>query len=167
MIANAKGNCIFSWNFIKIMMLSIHSDDYFMKEAFREATFAAENGEVPVGAVLVCDNRIIARGSNRTEQLGDITAHAEIIAITAAADFLGSKYLTDCTLFVTLEPCSMCAGALYWSQISRVVYGASDEKRGFMKFGKAMLHPQTKLSYGVMEAQCRQLLQDFFSHKRN
>jgi len=147
MIANAKGNCIFSWNFIKIMMLSIHSDDYFMKEAFREATFAAENGEVPVGAVVVCDNRIIARGSNRTEQLGDITAHAEIIAITAAADFLGSKY--------------------YWSQISRVVYGASDEKRGFMKFGKAMLHPQTKLSYGVMEAQCRQLLQDFFSHKRN
>ena len=92
-------------------MLSIHSDDYFMKEAFREATFAAENGEVPVGAVIVCDNRIIARGSNRTEQLGDITAHAEIIAITAAADFLGSKYLTDCTLFVTLEPCSMCAGA--------------------------------------------------------
>lgn len=110
------------------MMLSIHSDDYFMKEAFREATFAAENGEVPVGAVIVCDNRIIARGSNRTEQLGDITAHAEIIAITAAADFLGSKYLTDCTLFVTLEPCCMCAGALYWSQISRVVYGASDEK---------------------------------------
>ena len=148
------------------MMLSIHSDDYFMKEAFREATFAAENGEVPVGAVIVCDNRIIARGSNRTEQLGDITAHAEIIAITAAADFLGSKYLTDCTLYVTLEPCSMCAGALYWSQISRVVYGASDEKRGFMKFGKDMLHPQTKLSYGVMESDCRKLLQDFFSHKR-
>jgi len=149
------------------MMLSIHSDGYFMKEAFREATFAAENGEVPVGAVIVCENRIIARGSNRTEQLADITAHAEIIAISAASDFLGSKYLTDCTLYVTLEPCAMCAGALYWSQISRVVYGASDEKRGFMRFGKGMLHPQTKLSYGVMETECRQLLQDFFLKKRN
>ena len=147
-------------------MLSIHSDDYFMKEAFREATFAAENGEVPVGAVIVCENRIIARGSNRTEQLGDITAHAEIIAITAASDFLGSKYLTDCTLYVTLEPCAMCAGALYWSQISRVVYGASDEKRGFMRFGKGMLHPHTKLSYGVMELDCKKLLQDFFQKKR-
>jgi tRNA(adenine34) deaminase len=166
MISIAKGNCIFSLNFTKKKMLSIYSDEHFMKEAFREASFAASKGEIPVGAVIVCENRIIARGSNRTEQLGDITAHAEIIAITAAADFLGSKYLTDCTLFVTLEPCPMCAGALYWSQLSRIVYGASDEKRGFMKFGKDMLHPQTTLSYGVMEPACRKLLQDFFIRKR-
>jgi tRNA(adenine34) deaminase len=148
-------------------MLSIHSDEYFMREAFREAMVAAQNGEVPVGAVIVCENRIIARGSNRTEQLCDITAHAEIIAISAASEFLGSKYLTDCTLYVTLEPCIMCAGALYWSQISRVVYGAPDEKRGFMRFGKELLHPQTKSSYGVMEAECRKLIRDFFTGKRS
>lgn len=148
-------------------MLSVYSDAYFMKQALAEAQKARETGEVPVGAVIVCDHRIIARAHNQTEQLTDVTAHAEILALTAASGHLGSKYLPDCTLFVTLEPCVMCAGALAWAQIGRVVYGASDEKRGFMLYGgKTLLHPKTKLELGVMEADCAALLTAFFREKR-
>lgn len=147
-------------------MLSIFSDEYFMGEALKEAAFAMQEGEVPVGAIVVCENRIIARGCNRTEQLKDISAHAEIIALTAATEFLGSKYLKDCALYVTLEPCVMCAGACFWAQLSRVVYGASDDKRGFMRFGKGILHPKTRISFGVQEAACRDILQEFFRVRR-
>lgn len=149
-------------------MLSVHSDSYFMKQAFLEAEKAFEAGEIPVGAVVVCENRIIARAHNQTEQLTDVTAHAEILAITAAASHLGSKYLPDCTLFVTLEPCVMCAGALAWAQMGRVVFGASDDKRGFMLYGgKTLLHPKTKLALGIMEAACGELMTRFFQGKRN
>lgn len=148
-------------------MLSVFSDTHFMKQALAEAEKAGEAGEVPVGAVIVCDNRIIARAHNQTEQLTDVTAHAEILAITAASGYLGSKYLPDCTLFVTLEPCVMCAGALAWAQIGRVVYGATDEKRGFMLFGgKSLLHPKTRLEMGIMEHECSTLLKAFFREKR-
>ncbi|MBL7827267.1 MAG: nucleoside deaminase [Saprospiraceae bacterium] len=148
-------------------MLSVHSDSYFMKQAFLEAEKAFEAGEVPVGAVMVCENRIIARAHNQTEQLTDVTAHAEILAITAAAGHLGSKYLQDCTLYVTLEPCVMCAGALAWAQIGRIAYGASDDKRGFMLFGgKDLLHPKTKLEMGILQDECAELLTRFFKNKR-
>ncbi|MBK8194310.1 MAG: nucleoside deaminase [Lewinellaceae bacterium] len=148
-------------------MLSVHSDTYFMQQALAEAQKAFEAGEVPVGAVITCDNRIIARTHNQTEQLTDVTAHAEILALTAASGHLGSKYLPDCTLFVTLEPCVMCAGALAWSQIGRVVYGATDEKRGFMRYGgKSLLHPRTRLELGIMEAECAALMKAFFREKR-
>ena len=138
-----------------------------MKQALREAEQAAANGEVPVGAVVVADNMIIARAHNSVEQLTDVTAHAEIIAITAAMQFLGSKYLNDCTLFVTLEPCPMCAGALKWSQIGRIVYGAADDKAGFMKFGKEMLHPKTQVEFGIMHDECSSILTAFFAERRN
>lgn len=148
-------------------MLSVHSDDHFMRQALAQAQMAFDSGEVPVGAVIVCDNRIIARAHNQTEQLTDVTAHAEILALTAASGHLGSKYLPDCTLFVTLEPCVMCAGALAWSQIGRIVYGATDEKRGFMRYGgKELLHPKTKLELGVLEAECATLMKVFFKGKR-
>lgn len=137
-----------------------------MREALKQARDAYERGEVPVGAVIVCEGMIIARGSNATEHLQDVTAHAEIIAITAASNHLGSKYFQDCTLYVTLEPCVMCAGALAWAQIGRLVYGAADEKRGFMRFGKALLHPKTKVEYGVLEEPCREMLMRFFKEKR-
>ena len=143
-------------------MLSVHGDDYFMKQALAEAQKAYDAGEVPVGAVIVVNNKIIARAHNQTEVLSDVTAHAEILAITAASDYLGNKYLNDCTLYVTLEPCIMCAGALSWSQISRVVYAASDDKRGFMRYGKELLHPKTNLEYGVMEEEASTLLKTFF-----
>jgi tRNA(adenine34) deaminase len=148
-------------------MLSVYSDTYFMQQALAEANKAYEAGEVPVGAVVVCEGRIIARAHNQTEQLTDVTAHAEILALTAASGHLGSKYLPDCTLFVTLEPCVMCAGALAWAQFGRVVYGASDEKRGFMLHGgKALLHPKTRLEMGIMEHECSQLMTSFFKEKR-
>ena len=148
-------------------MLSVHSDTYFMQQALAQAKLAYELGEVPVGAVFVCENRIIARAHNQTERLTDVTAHAEILALTAASNYLGSKYLNDCTLFVTLEPCVMCAGALSWAQVGRVVFGASDEKRGFMLYGgKDLLHPKTKLELGIMEAECAALLTSFFKAKR-
>ncbi len=147
-------------------MLGIYSDEYFMKQALAEARKAMDFGEVPIGAVIVSNNQIIARAHNQTQQLNDVTAHAEIIAITSASVFLGNKYLHNCTLFVTVEPCNMCAGALQWSQITRVVYGTEDEKRGFMRFGKEMLHPKTKLEYGVLREECRLLLQQFFALKR-
>jgi tRNA(adenine34) deaminase len=149
------------------MNLSVFSDTYFMKQALAEAQKAYDAAEVPVGAVMVCENRIIARAHNQTEQLTDVTAHAEILAITAASNNLGSKYLQDCTLFVTLEPCVMCIGALAWAQIGRVVYGASDDKRGFMRFGgKELLHPKTKLEMGILEQECAELLTQFFKQKR-
>ena len=148
-------------------MLSVYSDTYFMKQALLEAEKAYEAGEIPVGAVIVSENRIIARAHNQTEQLTDVTAHAEILAITAAAGHLGSKYLPDCTLYVTLEPCVMCAGALAWAQIGRVAFGAGDEKRGFMMYGgKDLLHPKTRLELGIMEAECADLMKRFFKDKR-
>lgn len=147
-------------------MLEVYSDDHFMRQALRQAELAYELGEIPVGAVVVCQQQIIARGHNTTEQLKDVTAHAEIIALTAAANFLDSKYLADCTLYVTLEPCVMCAGALFWSQIGKVVYGASDLKRGFMRFGKELLHPKTAVAAGVLELEASDLLQQFFKARR-
>lgn len=147
-------------------MLSVFSDRYFMEQALQEAQLAYEEGEVPVGAVIVAGNRIIARAHNRTEHLQDVTAHAEILALTAASEYLGSKYLDDCTLYVTLEPCAMCAGALAWAQLGKLVYGAVDEKRGFMRFGRDLLHPKTTVAYGVMEAECAALLKAFFKGRR-
>ncbi len=147
-------------------MLSVLSDTYFMDQAIKEAQRAMEQDEIPVGAVIVCEGTIIARSSNETEKLSDPTAHAELLAITAATSHLGSKFLTQCTMFVTLEPCIMCAGALYWSRIGRLVYGASDDKRGFMNVGKSLLHPQTKLEYGVRNEECSMLLRRFFAMKR-
>ncbi|MCE2685462.1 MAG: nucleoside deaminase [Cryomorphaceae bacterium] len=147
-------------------MLSPFNDEYFMKQAFLEAQKAFDADEVPVGAVIVCKNQIIARGHNLTEQLTDVTAHAEIQAITAAAQYLGAKYLKECTLFVTLEPCCMCAGALYWSQVDRVVFAARDAKRGASATGTSLYHPATLVENGVMETECSQLLKDFFARKR-
>lgn len=142
------------------------TDEYFMKQALNEAYKAGERDEVPIGAVIVCQDRIIARGHNLTETLTDVTAHAEMQAITAAAQFLGGKYLTNCTLFVTVEPCVMCAGALGWSQISRIVYGTSDEKRGFMRFAPEAIHPKTEVVSGVLEDECSKLVKEFFKRKR-
>lgn len=147
-------------------MIDIFTDDYFMKKALQEAETAFEKGEIPVGAVIVIDNKIIARSHNLTEMLNDVTAHAEMQAITSAANFIGGKYLKDCTLYVTLEPCQMCAGALYWSQISKIVYGASDENRGFVKMG-TQLHPKTKVVGGIMEKECSLLMRAFFRMKRS
>jgi tRNA(adenine34) deaminase len=147
-------------------MPAVFSDEYYMQLALYEAQAAAEAGEIPVGAVVVCQDRIIAKTRNQTEQLTDVTAHAEILAITAAAAYLGSKYLKDCTLYVTLEPCVMCAGALYWSQIGRIVYGASDEKRGFSLLSENVLHPKTKVKKGILENEIRELLKNFFQKLR-
>tara|TARA_Y100001933_G_scaffold265270_1_gene339230 strand:+ start:6075 stop:6524 length:450 start_codon:yes stop_codon:yes gene_type:complete len=141
-------------------------DNYFMKKALQEAEIAFENDEVPVGAVIVVNNRIIGRAHNLTERLKDVTAHAEMQAITAASNFLGGKYLHGCTLYVTLEPCQMCAGGLYWSQISRVVYGAADTERGFSVMG-GRLHPKTEVVGGVMKKESEELLKRFFIQKRN
>jgi tRNA(adenine34) deaminase len=145
---------------------NIFDDTYFMKKALQEAEIAFEKGEVPVGAVIVIDNRVIARGHNLTETLNDVTAHAEMLAITAAANFLGGKYLKRCTLYVTLEPCQMCAGALYWSQISKIVYGARDKERGCIHLN-TKLHPKTEMKGGVMATEASQLLKKFFIRKRN
>ena len=147
-------------------MENILTDDYFMKRALQEAELAFEKGEVPVGAVIVVDNRIIARAHNLTEMLNDVTAHAEMQAITSAADFLGGKYLKKCTLYVTLEPCQMCAGALYWSQIDKIVYGARDLERGFITM-KTKLHPKTIIKGGVMEDECSEIIKRFFIQKRS
>jgi Cytosine/adenosine deaminases len=137
-----------------------------MKQALIEAQRAGECDEVPIGAVIVCQGRIVARGHNLTETLTDVTAHAEMQAITAAAQFMGGKYLVDCTLYVTVEPCVMCAGALGWSQISRIVYGAADEKRGFARFAPNALHPKTEVVRGVLEEECSSLVKEFFKRKR-
>lgn len=142
------------------------NDEYFMQQALAEARKAFEREEVPVGTVIVCQDRIIARGHNLTETLNDVTAHAEMQAITAAAGFLGGKYLTDCIIYVTVEPCVMCAGALGWSQISRIVYGAPDEKRGFLRFAPQGIHPKTIVTGGVLEDECAALMKEFFQKKR-
>jgi len=147
-------------------MIQPFDDTYFMKKALQEASLAYDQGEVPIGAVVVIENTIIARAHNLTETLNDVTAHAEMQAITAAANYLGGKYLKGCTLYVTLEPCPMCAGALFWSQISKVVYGARDEQRGFIS-QNTKLHPKTKLLGGIMEEEASQLLKRFFVEKRS
>ena len=143
-----------------------NDDERFMLAALDEARAAAERDEVPIGAVVVCQGRIIARAHNLTETLTDVTAHAEMQAITSAAAYLGGKYLTDCTFYVTVEPCLMCAGALGWSQIARVVYGAADDKRGYHTFCAAPFHKKTQITAGVLEAECSQLMTDFFRRKR-
>jgi tRNA(adenine34) deaminase len=148
-------------------MLSVFSDEHFMKEAFKEAKKAFEEDEVPVGAVIVCDNKIIARAHNMTERLNDVTAHAEMLAFTSATDFLGGKYLNECTLYVTLEPCVMCAGASYWTQLKKVVYAAGDENRGFSKHQENLLHPKTEIISGIMKDEASDLLKTFFSKKRD
>lgn len=141
-------------------------DTYYMKKALQEAEMAFEKGEVPIGAIIVINDRIIARAHNLTEQLNDVTAHAEMQAITAAANYLGGKYLKDCTMYVTLEPCQMCAGALYWSQISKIVYAAEDPQRGFGAMG-TKLHPKTKISGGILEKEASDVLKRFFIERRN
>ena len=141
-------------------------DEYYMKKALDEAKKAQADGEVPVGAVIVSGDRVIARGHNLTERLCDVTAHAEMQAITAAAGVVGGKYLTDCTLYVTLEPCVMCAGAIGWAQMGRLVYGAADPKRGYSTFAPKALHPHTEVRSGVMEQECSELVQAFFRKKR-
>ena len=146
-------------------MINPFTDEYFMKKALQEAEMAFEKGEIPVGALIVIDNKVIARSHNLTEMLIDVTAHAEMQSITAAANYLGGKYLIGCTLYVTLEPCQMCAGALYWSQISKIVYGASDENRGFVKMG-TQLHPKTTVVSGVLANEASELMKRFFAERR-
>lgn len=141
---------------------NIFTDDYFMKQALIQAKTAAEKGEVPIGAVVVCNNQIISRSYNLTETLNDATAHAEMQVITAASNFLGAKYLKECTLYVTVEPCVMCAGASYWAQIGKIVYGTKDDKRGYTVFNKKIIHPQTKVISGILKEQCSELISDFF-----
>lgn len=146
-------------------MESPFTDEYFMKKALQEAEMAFEQGEIPVGAVIVIDNKVIARSHNLTEMLNDVTAHAEMQAITSAANYIGGKYLKGCTLYVTLEPCQMCAGALYWSQISKIVFGARDEQRGFMTLG-TQLHPKTEVKFGVLAKETSELMIRFFAQRR-
>jgi len=148
------------------MSIFDNPDEYFMRQALVEARAARDEDEIPVGAVIVSGDRIIARAHNNTERLHDVTAHAEMLAFTAAANLLGAKYLTDCTLYVTLEPCVMCAGAAGWTQIGRVVYGASDPKRGFERLGRAMLHPKTEVVVGILKEECEELIKAFFKQKR-
>ena len=147
--------------------MDIYTDEYFMREALKEAQKALEINEVPVGAVVTCRNRIIARAHNQTEKLTDATAHAEMIAVTAAANYLGSKYLSECTLYVTLEPCVMCAGALHWVQLQRLVFGASDIQRGYTLLGKPVLHPKTVVQKGVKAEEAKQLIDIFFKGLRD
>jgi tRNA(adenine34) deaminase len=146
--------------------LEIFSHEYFMNEAFKQAKLAFEEGEVPVGAVVVAKNKVIARAYNQTEKLGDVTAHAEVLVLTAAANYLGGKYLNDCRLYVTLEPCPMCAGALYWAQLGELHVGASDPKRGYGQCNPQMLHPKTKVITGLMAKESEQLILDFFQNLR-
>ncbi|MDA8857762.1 nucleoside deaminase [Flavobacteriales bacterium] len=148
------------------MEINPFDDTYFMKEAFKEAQKAFVKDEVPVGAVIVCENQIIARAHNYTETLNDVTAHAEMQAFTTAADYLGGKYLNECTLYVTLEPCVMCGGASYWTQLKKIVFGAADEKRGFSILSENILHPKTEIESGLMKEECSKLLTDFFQSKR-
>ena len=148
------------------MDLLTNADEYFMKQAILEAKKALSKNEIPIGAIIVCNNSIIARAHNLTETLNDVTAHAEMQAFTSAANNLGGKYLKNCTLYVTLEPCVMCAGAAYWTQISRIVYGADDEKKGFSKTNENILHPKTKVTKGILQDECSELLKSFFREKR-
>jgi tRNA(adenine34) deaminase len=148
-------------------MLSVHKDDHFMNEALKQARIALDEGEVPVGAVIVAGNRIIARAHNQTEKLNDVTAHAEMLAVTSAFNYLGARYLPDCRLFVTLEPCLMCAGAIAWSQLGGLIYGASDPNKGYSRIKEEnLLHPSTKVTSGVLKMECKALMDDFFSRIR-
>ncbi|SHJ83375.1 tRNA(adenine34) deaminase [Hymenobacter daecheongensis DSM 21074] len=147
------------------MTLSLYSDEHYMREALKQARYALAEDEIPIGAVVVMDKQIIARAYNQTEKLRDVTAHAEMLALTAAANFVGNKYLADCTLYVTVEPCVMCAGASFWAQVQRVVYGAAEEKRGFRRYGN-LLHPRTELVTGILPGECAELMQQFFLRKR-
>jgi tRNA(adenine34) deaminase len=146
--------------------MDLFSDEYFMKEALKEGYKALDKDEVPIGAVIVSNKQVIARAHNLTETLNDVTAHAEMQAFTAAANYLGGKYLTDCTLYVTLEPCLMCIGASAWAQISKIVYGASDQKKGFTRFDSKLIHPKTKIVSGILENECSTLIKGFFKNKR-
>jgi tRNA(adenine34) deaminase len=148
-------------------VLSIFSDEYFMQQAYQQALYAKEEGEIPIGAVVVCNNKVIARAYNQTEKLQDVTAHAEILAITAASNFLGNKYLNACTLYVTVEPCVMCAGALYWAQLQRIVFATPDPKGGYRRFGQQLLHPRTEMESGILAHECANLMTEFFLNKRN
>jgi len=147
--------------------MELYTDEYFMREALKEAQKAFEISEIPVGAVVVCKNRIIARAHNQTEKLTDATAHAEMLAVTSAANYLGSKYLSECTLYVSLEPCVMCAGALHWVQLQKLVYGASDIQRGYSLVTTPLLHPKTEVVKGIKAAECKTLIDDFFKRLRN
>ena len=149
------------------MEINLHSDEYFMKEALKQAEMALADKEIPVGAVIVCNNRIIAKACNQTEKLNDSTAHAEMIALTAAFNYLGSKYLQDCSIYVTLEPCVMCAGALYWAQIGKLYFGSSDPKRGYRTTDSTILHPKTKVFDEILSKDCKQILNKFFINIRN
>lgn len=146
---------------------SVTQDEFFMNEALKEASKALKLDEIPIGAVIVSNGRIIGRGHNLTEQLNDVTAHAEMLAFTAAANYLGGKYLKDCTLYVTMEPCVMCAGASYWTQISRIVYGARDPQRGFSRLTQPITHPKTVITGGLKEAECSHMVRQFFAERRN
>ena len=148
------------------MTLSVFTDEHFMKEALKEAQKAYDMDEIPVGAVVVCQNQIIARAHNMTERLNDVTAHAEMQAITSAANYLGGKYLDECSIYITLEPCVMCAGALKWAQVGKLVFGAFDQNKGFTTVDKSILHPKTESFGGVMNEECAAILKDFFSAKR-
>ncbi len=148
------------------MSIFDNPDEYYMREALREARAAAAEDEIPIGAVIVADEHIIARAHNQTERLHDVTAHAEMLAFTAAAEHLGAKYLNECTLYVTVEPCPMCAGAAGWTQIGRIVYGAADVKHGYSTVGTGMLHPKTEVVGGVLADECETLMKDFFKNKR-
>lgn len=143
-----------------------YNDEYYMGKALEQARKGASEGEIPIGAIIVCQGKIIARGHNLTETLKDTTAHAEMLSITTATNFLGGKYLNDCTIYVTVEPCPMCAAALAWSQIARVVYGASDSKRGYSLFSPSLLHPKTEVTKGVMEKECSEIVSNFFKTLR-
>lgn len=147
-------------------MFELFSDEYFMNEALKEARLGFDREEVPVGAVIVHNKKIIARGHNLTETLNDVTAHAEMQAFTAASNYIGGKYLSECTLYVTLEPCVMCAGASYWTQIGKIVFGADDPKRGYSLLNKKILHPSTIVDQGILSEECTQIMQDFFANKR-
>ncbi|MDQ3102109.1 MAG: nucleoside deaminase [Bacteroidota bacterium] len=147
-------------------MITVFDDEFFMRQALREAEHSFTVDEIPVGAVITCGERIVAKTHNLTERLNDVTAHAEIQAITAAAENLGGKYLRDCTMYVTLEPCVMCAGALHWAQLGKLVFGAFDEKAGYRRIGSRLLHPKTQVIGGVLEAECADLLIAFFKRKR-
>jgi len=147
-------------------MIEVYTDEYFMNEALKEARIAYDEGEVPVGAVVVCKNRVIGRAHNQTERLTDSTAHAEMLAVTAASNYLGSKYLNECTLYVTLEPCVMCAGALHWVQLAKLVYGADDVQRGYTLVASPLLHPRTEVVKGLRRQECKTLVDDFFKRIR-
>ncbi|UOQ73957.1 nucleoside deaminase [Hymenobacter cellulosilyticus] len=147
------------------MTLSLYSDEHYMREALKQARYALQEEEIPIGAVVVMDKQIIARAYNQTEKLRDVTAHAEMLALTAAANYLGNKYLADCTLYVTVEPCVMCAGASFWAQVKRVVYGAPEEKRGFRRHGN-LLHPRTELVTGILGQESAELMREFFAQRR-